>query len=138
LWSGFLILFSSFLFSKNEIYVNSTKPIADWIIKNDLKNHGVIVYNQLLPSLAFELNKDIISVSNGDRRLNREIQFEKNDQWKKTLYNLTDTLDMERLETELQTPHLLVSRGELADDVAWLKNGLTKKMKFGNWILFYN
>ncbi len=50
-------------FKQNEIKINSVKPIAEFIIKNSNSNSAVLVYNDLLPSLSFYLNREITTIN---------------------------------------------------------------------------
>jgi 4-amino-4-deoxy-L-arabinose transferase-like glycosyltransferase len=137
-WSGFLILFSTFVFSKNELMVNSTTPIAKWITTHNMRDKQIIVYDKLLPSLAFDLDKSIISINDGNRYLNREIQFEHDDHWKNFLYNLQDPQEQERLRSTLQKPSVIVSKGDIKPGSDWIVSGFKNKIRFGKWIVFYN
>lgn len=133
--SSYLILFSSLFIPLNALRFNSTEPIANWIRQNGLVDHQIIVYDQLLPSLAFALGKDVISVNNGNRNLNREVQFEKSDGWKHLLINLNDRNRIV-LDSLLAKPSIIISKGTLYNSSLLSNRSLSKKKEFGNWVLY--
>ena len=137
-FSGFLILFSSFMMGQDQLKFNSTLPLTHWIKQNGLENKQIVVYDRLLPSLSFDLQKDIISISNGNRYLNREVQFEKVDTWKNSLFYLSKADDVERLRSILEKPSVMVAKGEVQQNALWLTARFGKKMKLDDWTIYYN
>lgn len=92
------ILFSSIhIFSKNELKINSVKPIATFINNQSKTENEVLVYNYLLPSLSFYLNKNITTINHGRYTTQREVQFETNELWKENLINYFDENDRARV-----------------------------------------
>jgi 4-amino-4-deoxy-L-arabinose transferase len=121
IFSSLLILVSSSVMSSNELKVNSTKPIAEFIIKNNLKDRPILVYNSLRPSIAFGLNKSIISLNDGDKNLARETQFETSQNWKNYLINLNDTTETQYLKSLMGKPTcLIVYKKALPENRQWL------------------
>lgn len=133
-----LIVYSAFFFRFNNLQANGTKPIATFIQNNNLLNRNVVVYDELLPSLAFELDKQIISVYDGNRSLKREAQFEKNDLWKMTQIDATDQQELNRLKALLAGSSVFIVKTK---KIPGMKVGITSKWRFNNfgrWTLFYN
>ena len=64
-----LIIYAALLFNQHGDEVHSTSGIADFIKDNKLTQREIIVYNELLPSLSFELDKMIVSVYADKRSL---------------------------------------------------------------------
>ena len=50
-----LTLYSSYFSQANELLLGSTQPLAQFIKAQGLQDQPVMVYNKLLPSLAFKL-----------------------------------------------------------------------------------
>lgn len=138
LLTGFLILFSCLIFSHNELRFNSTAPIAGWIEANGMKDRQVIVYDRLLPSLAFHLDANVVSVNDGNRYLNREVQFETDDGWKNSLFYLTHPQDSARLQAVLPGNSILLVKGEVKDNTRWLTRDFAKRVLLGEWAVYYN
>jgi 4-amino-4-deoxy-L-arabinose transferase-like glycosyltransferase len=137
-WSGFLIVFSTCLFSTNELTVNGTAPIAEWIVQHHMNNRQVMVYNKLLPSLSFHLDREIISLNDGNRYLDREVQFETDASWKNTLYDLRNPDDLIRLKHALKVPTVMISKRDIGQNAAWMKEELKNSVSLGDWNIFYN
>lgn len=88
---------------KNQLQINSTQPLSDFIKEHQLNNREILVYNKRLPSISFNLQKPIISLYDGNKDLNREVQFEQNDNWKQNLINLQDETEQAGLKKTLHT-----------------------------------
>lgn len=138
LLTGFLMLVSSFLFKHNQLKVNTTQPIAEWIESNGMRERQIMVYNRLLPSLSFHLQKQIVSLQDGNHNLNREIQFESDSSWRDNLFELNNDMDKARLLSSLQEPAVLIVKGKLKPSAEWLENYFSKRQKLGEWSIFYN
>lgn len=138
LFTGFLLLSSSFLFKHNELLVNATQPIAEWIDSNGMNERQIMVYNRLLPSLSFHLQKPIISLQDDNHSLNREVQFQSDSTWKDNLVNLNNETDKARVRMALQKPTILIVKGKLKPAAEWMQNYFSKEQQLGEWLIFYN
>jgi 4-amino-4-deoxy-L-arabinose transferase-like glycosyltransferase len=137
-WTLLLLVVSATFFTNHELISNSTRPIAQWIKDHKMTQRNIIVYNVLLPSLAFDLDKEIISLDDGNRYLAREVQFEKDDRWKTSLYNIRESAERERLSLTLSQPTVIILKGEIAADKSWLTQKFSHRVVIGKWVLFYN
>jgi 4-amino-4-deoxy-L-arabinose transferase-like glycosyltransferase len=137
-WTFLLLIVSAVFFSNHELMSNSTRPIAEWIKDHHMKERNIIAYNVLLPSLAFDLDKEIISLDDGNRYLAREVQFEKDEHWKNSLYNIREDVERERLSNKLSQPTVIVAKGEIAAASGWLTQNFPHRVVIGKWVLFYN
>jgi 4-amino-4-deoxy-L-arabinose transferase-like glycosyltransferase len=135
------ILFSSIhIFSKNELKINSVKPIATFINNQSKTENEVLVYNYLLPSLSFYLNKNITTINHGRYTTRREVQFETNELWKENLINYFDENDRARVLnfSSNKTIYLIKrKKDKLPDTLATLKNTLKHQKDFGKFEMFY-
>jgi len=136
--SAFLVIASSHIMIKNELKVNSPKPITNFIIKQGLNNREIIVYNTRKPSIAFGLNKSIISLYDGSKDLARETQFETDTLWKQYLIDMTQEDEVNKLRDILAEPTvLLVYKKPLPEDRQWLKNGFENVEVMDKWTIYY-
>lgn len=138
LFSATLILFASQFFRLNSIEVNSLSPVSSFIKKNNLSERSILVYDEFLPSLAFDLDKHIISVYAGNGSLRRETQFEKNDSWKNSLIDTTDQASLIKLKSLLSKKCVLIVKKELPSIVRTIMPGYWHKKTFGKWMVYYN
>lgn len=135
-----VIITTNYIFSKNESKINSVKPIAEFINRRPELENKILVYNYLLPSLSFYLNKNITTINHGRYTTQREIQFETNDDWKKNLINYFNTQDRTRLlKIDTKLPLYLIKRkkDKLPDTLKILKKRLLNKKEFGQFEVFY-
>lgn len=133
-----LLLGSSLFFSRNELQVNASAPVTRFIIENQLNNREVLVYNTRKSSIAFGLNKSIVSLNNGDKSLARETQFETDDNWRKYLIDLRKAEEVNYLKSVLAKPTvLLVYKYPVDEKNQWLLSYYPNKKEMGKWTIYY-
>jgi len=126
------------IMKQNEIQVNSTAPIANFIKQNDMSNRKVIVWDALLPSLSFELNEDIYNVYYQSFYLRRNTGFQENTNWKKWLINVHKPLEKGYLEHLIASPSVfIVKRGRLPQQDQILVKAYNHEKSFGRWEVYY-
>lgn len=136
--SLFLVISSSTIFSVNQLKVNATKPITDFIINTKLNDREIYVFNRRVPSVAFGLNKSIISLNDGHESLARETQFENDLNWKKYLIDMRDKNDVNSLKQRLIKPSILILfKYPLPEKFKWLLNYYKNKKVMENWTIYY-
>lgn len=133
-----LILFSSAVLRTNGIEVNTLRPVSLFITKNNLRGRNILVYDQLLPSLAFELDKDIISINAGNKYLRRETQFEESDQWKDSMVDVSNEVSLRKLDSLLSKKTVLIVKKELPLQMRAHLNSSWNKRELGKWLVYYN
>ncbi|WGH76445.1 glycosyltransferase family 39 protein [Tenacibaculum tangerinum] len=134
----FLLISATTILAKNELKVNASKPVTDFLIEEDLASRDILVYNTRKPSIAFGLNKSIISLYDGHHSLNRETQFETDAAWKKHLLNLKDAEGFEKLEQLVAKPTvLLLYKKQLPEKLNWLAEKYAHKKVMGKWVVYY-
>ncbi len=136
------ILFTSIhIFKENELKINSVKPMAEFIKAHSNNNSEVLVYNYLLPSLSFYLDEEITTINNGRYTTQREVQFEKNDNWKKHLINYFDEKDRNRIiaisTKENHTFLIKLKKETLPDTLAMFQQKLKHKKDFKKFEVYY-
>ncbi len=135
-----IIMSSNIFFNENESKVNSIKPVAKFIKEHTNRNSEVVVYNYLLPSLSFYLDKEIITINNGNYRTQREVQFQNDNLWKENLINYRNLEDRERLLVIDETKNIvLVIRNNPAipDTLQAIKSKLKNQKKFEKFSVYY-
>lgn len=135
-----IIMSANQLFVHNELKVNSVKPIAEFIEENSTNESQVMVYNYLLPSLPFYLNKNITTINHGRYTTQRETQFETNEAWKANLINYFDKKDRSRISSiKPEKSIYLIKRKKdvFPDTLQVLANTLKHKKDFEKFELYY-
>ncbi len=133
-----LTIICTFIFEQNPLTINSTTPISDYIKENQLRERNIFIYNRRLPSLPFDLNKNVISIADGHHSLVRETQFEKDEQWKNELVLLSDTAQCHQLSILMHKKAVLIAKDSIPKNRNWLVNGFKKPIRIGHWIIFTN
>lgn len=136
----YFLLTATALFSHSVYSFKIATPVAKWLKSSHLENSEILVYNERLPSLAFELNHPIISLYDGDRSLNREVQFEKDTKWRAYLYNISQENGQKRLADYLQDKKsvLVLYKQTLPKKQHWLQTIYTHTKHIGPWLIHYN
>ncbi|REE79931.1 4-amino-4-deoxy-L-arabinose transferase [Lutibacter oceani] len=135
-----IIISSNYIFSKNELKINSVKPLAEFIKNDSQSENEVLIYNYLLPSLSFYLNKNITTINHGKYTTTREVQFETTDVWKKNLINYFDPNERERLlKISNSKPTYLIKRKKdvFPDTLKVLVKTLNRKKNFDKFEVYY-
>jgi 4-amino-4-deoxy-L-arabinose transferase len=136
-FSLLLLPFSTHLLAHNPSLMNGSSPIADVIVEKQLQQRHILVYDRLLPSLAFELDKDIVTLHDQNNKLERETQFERDESWRQLLLRLDQPQGMERLQALLRQRTVLVVRDELPENRKWLLRHFEQKQQVGKWVVYY-
>jgi 4-amino-4-deoxy-L-arabinose transferase len=128
-------IYGGYLIGANELSFGGTRPLVKFIQAQGLENEPVLVYNRLLPSLAFNLDRDIITLNNGG--VERETQFQTNDNWKRFWLDLREPAAVERLTKLVQSPSVLVVKGTLPDELSWIQPNYGHAESLGKWTIYY-
>ncbi|WP_319420738.1 ArnT family glycosyltransferase [Pleurocapsa sp. FMAR1] len=129
------IVYGGYLIGANELSFGGTRPIAKFIQAQELEDEPVLVYNKLLPSLAFNLDRDIITLNDGG--VERETQFQTNDQWKRFWIDIREPTSVEPLRNLVQSPSVLVTKNKLPDQWSWITQSYNKSKSLGKWTIYY-
>lgn len=134
-----LTFYSSYFLQANELLVGGTTPLAQFIKTQGLQDRPVLVYNKLLPSLAFNLDRDIITINDEDarRQIERELQFQTDDSWQQYWVYSREPKARAYLEEIARSPSTLVTRGETPERWRWLLESYPQSADIGRWRLFY-
>lgn len=126
------------IMGQNQIQVNGTAPIADFIKQKDMSNRKVIVWDALLPSLSFELNEKICNVYYKSFYLKRNTAFQKNSNWKKWLVNIHMPQERDYLEHLISSPSVfIVQKEKLPKQDRALVKAYNHEKNFGKWKVYY-
>lgn len=133
-----LTLYSSYFFQANELLLGGTRPLAQFVISQGLRDQPVVVYNKLLPSLAFNLDRDIITINDDENGgIARETQFQTGDQWRKYWVYSSRPESRAYLEEIARSPSTLIARGDIPESWNDLVESYPQSAKIGRWKIFY-
>jgi 4-amino-4-deoxy-L-arabinose transferase-like glycosyltransferase len=125
------------LLGQIEAQANGSRPVAERLKELGLQHRPVLVYNELLSSLAFAQRRLPVSLYDGNQALQRETQFEHDGRWHQHLINLQDPADTAALGPLLRQPYVLLSKGELPAGRRQLLRGPIRHEHLGPWWIYY-
>ncbi|MDP4188569.1 MAG: glycosyltransferase family 39 protein [Bacteroidota bacterium] len=133
------LLFYSSLVSSNQLMFDSMKPVAETIKSKNLQENRILVYDQLLPSIAFDLQKEIICIKDNNQMLNRELRFQNDQNWRKGLVDLQDPISVDQLKKALQYSCVLIYKKNSLDQshIPGLCQKFYHNCHIGKWRICY-
>ncbi|MFI2744165.1 ArnT family glycosyltransferase [Zhouia sp. PK063] len=140
LFSCCLLLAYTLFAAENPSVINSSRDLTSFINKHDLKKRKILVYNYLLPSLSFALEKDITTLNDGNYTTQRNIAFQSNLDYKQNYYDLSENGETERLENTLaQMPCVLIlsKKHSLNKKYKQFFNYFKNHEEVDKWIVYY-
>ncbi|WP_400191503.1 ArnT family glycosyltransferase [Hymenobacter sp. B81] len=137
LYTAALVLGLKAVLRQAEPAVGSLRPVAQRLRELGLDRRPVLVYDEMLPSLAFELQRLPVTLNAGDDNLRRETQFEHDDQWRRYWVNLNDPADTLVLGPLLRQRPVILVKDQLPTDRQWLVQGLMQHEHLGRWRIYY-
>ncbi|MBT9394548.1 glycosyltransferase family 39 protein [Hymenobacter sp. NST-14] len=138
IFTAFLLVSAKPILRQNELKFNGSRPLADFIRARKLTGQPIAVYNELLPSLAFELGQIPVSLHDGNASLNRETQFQTNKAWRQQLLYLPDSTQRPALDSLLRRRPVLLVKGELPAHRRWLAAPYSHQQKLGKWTILWS
>ncbi len=130
------------LFSANNPYqVNSVKALIGFVKQKKGKDlNRLIVYDYLLPSAAFYLDEDVVTVHNQSFPTKREIQFEEGNDYKEDFIDLNLQEDLQHFEDLMQEDNNVLierARSPLPDSLQYLLKNYPNEKQIDKWIVHY-
>ncbi|AII51012.1 hypothetical protein N008_03315 [Hymenobacter sp. APR13] len=132
-----LVLAAKPVFQQNEAKFHGTRPVAELLQAHGLGSRPVLVYNELLPSLAFAQGRVPISLYAGNHNLRRETQFERDSRWRHTNLSAID-MPQARLDSLLRLRPVLLVRDEAAVGENWLGQHFSHHLDLPPWRVYYD
>ncbi|MBC6697913.1 ArnT family glycosyltransferase [Hymenobacter puniceus] len=137
IFTATLVLAAKPVLQQNEVKFRGTRPVAALLQAHGLANRPVLVYNELLPSLAFAQGRIPVSLYAGNSHLQRETQFERDTRWRQTNISVFN-LPPARLDSLLRLQPVLLVRGEAAVNENWLGQRFSHHLDLPPWRVYYN
>jgi len=130
------------IFSRSNPYtVNSVKELVSFVKqKKGTDLNRLIVFDYLLPSAAFYLDQNIVTVHNKSFPTIREIQFEEGEEYKKDYIDLRLDQDKEHFERLMnQNNNVLIERAKhpMPDSLRYLLKNYKHEQQLDKWIVHY-
>ena len=137
-----LILLSTSIMSHNGSTFNSTKEMIGFINKITPKeNKTIVVYDYLLSSIPVYSGDNPITLKLRNNTTNREVQFQKNQEWKDDLWDINDAVMVSRLDSLTRSPntYLIINKKRgFKDELKYLEPHFKNRQEFVKWLVLYN
>lgn len=132
-----LTSFSTFFLGNHPELANDTLPVSRFVEEVLPPDGKILVYNKILPSMAFNTKLITTSIDAGDKSLKRETLFEEDSKWQNYLMDVTSE-EIKNNEFFVGSV-LVVKQKERIDSQleAW-SDHYSKKKLVNNWIVYYN
>ncbi|OWP62744.1 hypothetical protein CDA63_12595 [Hymenobacter amundsenii] len=137
LFAAFLLISAKPILRQNELAFNGSRPLAEFLRQKHLATRQVVVYNELLPSLAFELGQLPVFLNDGNASLNRETQFEPGTSWHRYLLYLDQPAAEAPLRQLLARHPVLLLKNEPPAEHRWLLAGFQHHEELGKWTVYW-
>ncbi|MEA5465704.1 ArnT family glycosyltransferase [Leptothoe sp. PORK10 BA2] len=130
-----LLLYSGYYVQTNGPWKESTDIVSKLIQQRRLESLPVMVYNETLPSLAFDLNKDTITINDGavHETFFQTAQDGEENRW----IRLSSPSANRYLRRLMTAPSVLVISGDLPDRWNWIKINYPNMEWAGRWQVLY-
>lgn len=143
IFGAMIVQLASSIMANNSAITNSTKDMVEFIEKESKgKEKTILVYNYLLTSIPFYAeNSNHITIKGAHYTSKREIEFEKNNDYEKTLWDINDEKINSKLERVLEnSATFLLLRNKNINDpkLIDIKKYFMSKKEYPKWTLFYN
>ncbi len=146
-----LTIYGGYFLGANELLLSGTRPVAQFIQSQGLQDRPMLVYGELLPSLAFNLDQDIITISDDaiGYGVERETQFQEigqtegqlSDQWRQFWIYLEQPDSQRYLERLVRSPSVLIIRETilevLPESRRWVLQNYPQYKTMGPWTMLY-
>ncbi|MFD2245827.1 glycosyltransferase family 39 protein [Pontibacter ruber] len=132
-----LLPYSTHLLERNPGKYKSGSEVAAFLKSKGLSKRPLIVYDNLLPSLAFHLNRDLVTVYDTNKKLQRETQFERDDRWQHVYLELQKPGGEAALQKLLKQNAVLILKEKIPVNRRWMLQGFKQKQEVGEWQVFY-
>ncbi|WP_439482332.1 lipid-A-disaccharide synthase N-terminal domain-containing protein [Cyclobacterium plantarum] len=128
---------STYFMGNNAKLINDQQNIAAFIQQQLTEKENILVYDKRLPSIEFLTTKNIISLYDGSEDLNRETQFEEDENWRKNLINLKENKYwLNRVNPSKSV--LMIKKNKMpTDQLKWDEKVFSNQIEIDGWILLY-
>ena len=134
----FVVPLSTNIMQQKEVEINGTGPIATFI-QQQMPHAKVLVWNRVLNSISFNLEKPVYSLKFSHYSLDRNTRFQPDDRWKNNLIDTRDTTEQRYLRTLLAEPAVLIryKRDKIPDELGWIIQNFPHQKDFNKFTLYY-
>ena len=102
--------------------------------------NSLIIYDDLIPSAKFYLNRNIITVHDNNYRTIREIQFEHDTLFKKSIINIRNPSELDRFKELFKEKNQVFierKKSQINDSLSYLLETFTHKVEKDKWVIYY-
>ena len=105
------------------------------------ENKTIAVYDYLLSSIPMYSGNNPITLKLRNNTTNREVQFQKDEEWKDDLWDINDDVMVTRLDSlsySTNTYLIINKKRGFKDDLKYLEPHFKNRQEFVKWLVLYN
>ncbi len=129
------LLYGGYLIAANPFWVETTAPLAQFIRNRQLQEQTILVFDQTLPSLAFALDQDLVTIDNGS--VTPDVTFQTRSAWRQRWVSTRDPSTARFLRRLISQSAVLVTEETLPDQWNWIQTSYPEVEAVGRWQVHY-
>jgi 4-amino-4-deoxy-L-arabinose transferase-like glycosyltransferase len=130
-----LMLYGGYFRLANSLWVETTQPLVQFIQAKKLQDLPILVYDETLPSLAFNLDRDIITIDDG--QVTPDVRFQTRRDWRQYWIQTNQPSSVQYLRRLISTPSVWVVAGDLPERWHWIRSNYPRVERAGRWQVLY-
>lgn len=112
-----------------------TTMLTKVVIQNRSQNQKVLIFDELLPSVAFHLNEVTVSIFSENNSVKREVLFQNDDNWRNFWLDFNNSKDKAMLRSFLLQPFILIAPESKVNKLLPLLPDSYETIKIGSRII---
>ena len=129
------LLYGGYLIAANPFWIETTAPLAQFIRSRQLQDQTILVFDQTLPSLAFALDRDLVTIDNGS--VTPDVTFQTRNAWRQQWVATNQASTARYLRRLISQSSVLITEDALPDQWNWIQTNYPEVQAVGRWQVHY-
>ncbi|MEO1592252.1 MAG: glycosyltransferase family 39 protein [Cyanobacteria bacterium J06632_22] len=129
------LLYGGYLIAANPFWIETTAPLAQFIRSRQLQDQTILVFDQSLPSLAFALDRDLVTIDNGN--VTPDVTFQTRSAWRQQWVATDQASTARYLRRLISQSSVLITEEPLPDQWNWVQVSYPEVQAVGRWQVHY-
>ncbi|MEO0540323.1 MAG: glycosyltransferase family 39 protein [Cyanobacteria bacterium P01_A01_bin.105] len=129
------LIYGGYLIAANPFWIETTAPLAQFIQDRQLQDDTILVFDQTLPSLAFALDRNLVTINNGT--VTPDVTFQTRSAWRQQWVSTQDASAARYLRRLISQSSVLITDGNLPDQLNWIAASYPDVQAVGRWQVHY-
>ncbi|MEM6350856.1 MAG: glycosyltransferase family 39 protein [Cyanobacteria bacterium P01_D01_bin.14] len=129
------LLYGGYLVAANPDWIETTEPLAYLIRTRQLQDQPILVFDHIMPALAFELDRDIITIDDG--QATPDVAFQTRNAWRSQWVSTQQASTARYLRRLISQPSVLVTTAPLPERWNWIAVSYPNVESVSGWQVYY-